>query len=42
MVAIVSGLFIIKSIIEEGFLKSDPIYAEYMRRVKFRWFPGIA
>jgi protein-S-isoprenylcysteine O-methyltransferase Ste14 len=42
MVAIVSGLFIIKSFIEEGFLKSDPIYAEYMRRVKFRWFPRIA
>ena len=41
-VIILSGLWIIKSFIEEGFLKKDPIYAEYMRRVKFRWFPRIA
>ena len=41
-VIILSGLWIIKSFIEESFLKSDPVYAEYMRRVKFRWFPRIA
>ena len=41
-VIILSGLWIIKSFIEESFLKSDPVYAEYMRRVTFRWFPRIA
>jgi len=41
-VIILSGLWIIKSFIEESFLKSDQVYAEYMRRVKFRWFPRIA
>jgi protein-S-isoprenylcysteine O-methyltransferase Ste14 len=38
---ILSGLWVIKSFIEEGFLKKDPVYAEYMQQVKFRWFPKI-
>ena len=42
MVLVISALFLIKSIIEENFLKSDPEYAEYMNRVRYRWFPGIA
>jgi protein-S-isoprenylcysteine O-methyltransferase Ste14 len=39
---ILAGLWVIKSFIEEGFLKKDPIYAEYMQKVKYRWFPKIA
>lgn len=33
--------FVIKSFIEERYLAADPEYAEYMRRVKWRWLPGI-
>ncbi|HBV96484.1 MAG: hypothetical protein JL50_13820 [Peptococcaceae bacterium BICA1-7] len=33
--------FVIKSFIEEGYLAADPEYAEYMRRVRWRWLPGI-
>jgi len=40
-VIILSGLWVIKSFIEEGFLKKDPVYAGYMQKVKFRWFPKI-
>jgi protein-S-isoprenylcysteine O-methyltransferase Ste14 len=35
-------VFVVKSFIEEGFLREDPEYADYLRRVKSRWFPGIA
>ena len=35
-------LFVIKSVVEEGFLRQDPGYAEYMRQVKYRFIPGIA
>ena len=42
MVVLISALFMIKSVVEENFLKSDPQYAEYMQQVRFRWFPGIA
>jgi protein-S-isoprenylcysteine O-methyltransferase Ste14 len=34
--------FVIKSFVEEGFMKKDPSYAQYMERVRWRWFPGIA
>lgn len=34
--------FWLKSIVEESYLRSDPQYAEYMRRVRWRWLPGIA
>jgi protein-S-isoprenylcysteine O-methyltransferase Ste14 len=34
--------FVIKSFVEEGFLRKDPGYAAYMDRVPWRWFPGIA
>lgn len=34
-------VFVIKSFIEEDFLKSDPAYAAYLAKVKWRWFPGI-
>jgi protein-S-isoprenylcysteine O-methyltransferase Ste14 len=35
-------LFMIKSIIEERFLRDDPEYAAYLRWVRWRWVPGIA
>ena len=41
MVVVVSTLFMIKSVVEENFLKADPVYAEYMRKVRWRWIPGI-
>src|SRR5215471_1208965 len=33
-------LFMIKSIVEENFLRTDPEYAAYMERVPWRWIPG--
>ena len=36
------GLFIVKTFMEEAFLAEDPTYAQYMRRVRYRWIPGIA
>ena len=42
MVLGVSTLFMIKSVVEENFLKSDPMYALHMQQVRSRWFPGIA
>jgi len=35
-------LFIIKSFVEESFLREDAEYAEYMQKVRWRWLPGIA
>jgi protein-S-isoprenylcysteine O-methyltransferase Ste14 len=35
-------LFIVKSFIEESFLREDPEYTEYLARVRWRWFPGLA
>ena len=35
-------LFMIKSVVEESFLKDDAEYAAYMKQVRSRWFPGIA
>jgi len=34
--------FVLKSVVEESFLRSDPKYADYMQRVRWRWLPGIA
>ena len=33
--------FVIKSLVEEGFLKNDPAYAAYLQRVRWHWFPGV-
>jgi protein-S-isoprenylcysteine O-methyltransferase Ste14 len=38
----VIGLIVLKSFIEEGFLREVPDYADYLDRVKWRWFPGLA
>jgi hypothetical protein len=37
-----SVLFIIKSVVEESFLRCDPEYAAYLQKVRWRWIPGIA
>src|SRR2546423_3726203 len=42
MFSVIAALFMIKSVVEENFLKTDPLYAAYMQLVPFRWFPGIA
>jgi protein-S-isoprenylcysteine O-methyltransferase Ste14 len=42
MAATLVGLFMIKSIVEERFLREDPEYAAYLSRVRFRWIPGVA
>lgn len=42
MAAILVALFMIKSVVEEGFLRADPEYAAYLQRVRWRWIPGIA
>jgi hypothetical protein len=33
--------FLIKSIVEENFLRADPQYAVYLRRVRARWIPFV-
>lgn len=44
--ALVTGLgifwFILKSLVEESFLRCDPEYAAYMQRVRARWLPLVA
>jgi protein-S-isoprenylcysteine O-methyltransferase Ste14 len=39
---IIVGLFILKSVIEERFLRDNPDYAAYMKQVRYRWIPGVA
>jgi protein-S-isoprenylcysteine O-methyltransferase Ste14 len=34
-------LFVARSLTEEQFLQRDPQYAAYMKRVPWRWFPGL-
>lgn len=36
------GLFVVKTFMEEDFLAEDPTYARYMKRVRYRWIPGVA
>jgi protein-S-isoprenylcysteine O-methyltransferase Ste14 len=33
--------FVIKSLVEESFLKKDPTYLAYTERVRWHWFPGL-
>ena len=40
--AIGASLFVVKTFMEEDFLSEDPSYARYMRRVRWRWIPGVA
>jgi len=39
---IIVGLFMLKSVIEERFLRDNPEYAVYMQQVRYRWIPGVA
>ncbi len=42
MASTIVVLFMIKSVVEERFLRADPEYAAYLQRVRHRWLPGIA
>ena len=42
LVGIPACLFVIKTFMEEDFLKEDPAYARYMQRVRSRWIPFVA
>jgi len=33
--------FVARTLAEEEFLQKDPEYAAYMKRVRWRWFPGL-
>jgi len=35
------GLFVVKTLMEENFLRADPVYARYMQAVRYRWIPGL-
>jgi protein-S-isoprenylcysteine O-methyltransferase Ste14 len=41
LIAIGMFWFLLKSVVEENFLKSDPEYAAYMKRVRARWIPFV-
>jgi protein-S-isoprenylcysteine O-methyltransferase Ste14 len=45
LTAILVGLgiswFLVKSVVEERFLRTDPEYSAYMARVRHRWIPGV-
>jgi protein-S-isoprenylcysteine O-methyltransferase Ste14 len=38
----ICALYIIKSLVEEGFLRHDPEYAAYLQNVRYRFIPGVA
>jgi protein-S-isoprenylcysteine O-methyltransferase Ste14 len=38
---ILVGLFMLKSVVEEWFLRDSPDYAAYLKRVHYRWIPGV-
>jgi protein-S-isoprenylcysteine O-methyltransferase Ste14 len=42
MASTIVVLFMIKSIVEERFLRADAEYAAYLHRVRRRWIPGVA
>jgi protein-S-isoprenylcysteine O-methyltransferase Ste14 len=42
LAAVIAGLFMLKSVIEERFLRDNPEYAAYMKQARFRWIPGVA
>ena len=39
--AVGGALFIIKSFVEENFLRQDVEYARYVARVRWRWIPYV-
>jgi protein-S-isoprenylcysteine O-methyltransferase Ste14 len=42
VIAIGCLMYVTKTLMEESFLSEDPEYAAYMKRVRWRWFPGLA
>jgi protein-S-isoprenylcysteine O-methyltransferase Ste14 len=34
-------LYLVKSLVEEGFLRHDPSYAAYLQQVRYRFLPGV-
>ena len=42
LAVILVGLLMLKSVIEEHFLRDNPEYAAYMTQVRYRWVPGVA
>jgi hypothetical protein len=40
--SISASLWIVKSFVEEAFLRKNPEYARYMSEVRWRWLPGVA
>jgi protein-S-isoprenylcysteine O-methyltransferase Ste14 len=41
LIAIGMFWFVLKSLVEESFLRQDPQYAAYMQRVRARWIPFV-
>lgn len=41
LIAIGMFWFVLKSFVEEGFLRQDPQYAAYMQKVRARWIPFV-
>jgi protein-S-isoprenylcysteine O-methyltransferase Ste14 len=41
VVVIGTALYMLKSLVEEGFLASDADYRSYMEAVRWRWVPGV-
>jgi len=41
LAVILVGLFMLKSVVEEWFLRDSPDYAAYLKRVHYRWIPGV-
>jgi protein-S-isoprenylcysteine O-methyltransferase Ste14 len=41
LAVILVGLFMLKSVIEEWFLRDNPDYATYLQHVHYRWVPGV-
>jgi protein-S-isoprenylcysteine O-methyltransferase Ste14 len=41
LAVILVGLFMLKSVVEERFLRDSPDYATYPKRVRYRWIPGV-
>ncbi len=37
-----AGLWIVKTFVEERFLRQSPAYAQYMTQVRWRWIPFVA
>jgi protein-S-isoprenylcysteine O-methyltransferase Ste14 len=41
LLIVIVALYVIKSVVEEGFLRDDPAYAEYLRQVRHLFIPGV-